>query len=501
MDAIYARQSVDKKDSISIETQIELCRRETAGNTVQIYRDKGYSGSNTKRPAFQEMLQDIQAGRIQRVIVYRLDRMSRSLLDFANLIDFLDQYHTSFVSTQEKFDTGTPMGRAMLSITMVFAQLERETIQIRIQDNYYARGEKGMYLGGPPPYGFRKAEIQRDGIRLKYLEIMESEAAVIRQLYRWYGNARMTLGELARACNEQGQLTRNGKKWSGSKIGLTLRNPIYVRADINVYQYYKNKGCKITGKPEAFAGQNGCYLYGKRQGNKRKYTSFAEHVLSPAPSEGLVEPELFLKCQMRLDRNLQMDNRSWGKLTWLTGFVKCAHCGYAAIAKSSNHGAYHYFYCSGKETQNCDIKTNLGSVHAVETAVEQRIFKIIKKYSSIQIEKCPKVSPEANRLKAQLQECRNQIDRLLDLLLHSDEITETYFHERLAVLDTQKTILEAELAKAAQESGRMEKQLNGFPKIWRELDTRQKGELARLLIDHIAINREEITVYWKHHFA
>lgn len=245
MDAIYTRQSVDKKDSISIETQIELCKREVTGDSYKIYQDKGYSGSNTNRPDFQAMLRDIKNGLVNRVIVYRLDRMSRSLLDFANLIDLLDRYHTSFVSTQEKFDTGTPMGRAMLSITMVFAQLERETIQIRIRDNYYARGEKGMYLGGPPPYGFQKAETRKDGKRFKYLEPIGTEAEVIRQMYEMYGNSLYTLGEVARALNHNGYLTHTGKEWSSSKVGLSLKNPVYVRSDIRVYQYYKRKAVRL----------------------------------------------------------------------------------------------------------------------------------------------------------------------------------------------------------------------------------------------------------------
>ena len=99
----------------------------TAGYTE--YLDKGYSGSNLQRPDFQRLLDDVKAGNIERIITYRLDRISRSVLDFANLINFFEKYGVSFNSTQEKFDTSTPMGRAMLSITMVFAQLERETVR------------------------------------------------------------------------------------------------------------------------------------------------------------------------------------------------------------------------------------------------------------------------------------------------------------------------------------------------------------------------------------
>ena len=102
MDAIYARQSVDKKDSISIETQIELCRKETKNDEVAVYVDKGYSGSNINRPEFQRLLEDVKLGKVRHIVTYRLDRISRSVLDFANLIDFFSQHGVSFNSTDRK---------------------------------------------------------------------------------------------------------------------------------------------------------------------------------------------------------------------------------------------------------------------------------------------------------------------------------------------------------------------------------------------------------------
>ena len=113
IDAIYARQSVDKKDSISIESQIEFCKYELKGGNCKEYTDKGYSGKNTDRPKFQELVRDIKRGLIAKVIVYKLDRISRSILDFANMMELFQQYDVEFVSSTEKFDTSTPMGRAM----------------------------------------------------------------------------------------------------------------------------------------------------------------------------------------------------------------------------------------------------------------------------------------------------------------------------------------------------------------------------------------------------
>ena len=114
-DALYGRQSIEKKDSISVESQLEYCRYETHGDPYIEYADRGFSGKNTNRPDFEKMMNDIRAGKIKRVIVYKLDRISRSILDFANMMEVFQEYHVEFVSSTEKFDTSTPMGRAYQS--------------------------------------------------------------------------------------------------------------------------------------------------------------------------------------------------------------------------------------------------------------------------------------------------------------------------------------------------------------------------------------------------
>ena len=110
VEAIYTRQSVDRADSISVESQAEFCRRELTGTDCRIYTDRGYSGKNTDRPAFRRLMRDVADGQVGRVIVYRLDRISRSVLDFANVIDVFQRHAVSFTSTMEKFDTDSPIG-------------------------------------------------------------------------------------------------------------------------------------------------------------------------------------------------------------------------------------------------------------------------------------------------------------------------------------------------------------------------------------------------------
>ena len=156
IEIIYARQSVDKRDSISIETQINDCKKKLNNEHYHVFYDKGYSGKSTDRPQFQEMMNEVRKGIVSKIIIYKFDRISRSLMDFLSMQQDFSKYGVKLVSCSEDFDTSTQVGKMILNILMMFAEMERENIQQRIKDNYYARGEKGFYLGGAAPFGYNK---------------------------------------------------------------------------------------------------------------------------------------------------------------------------------------------------------------------------------------------------------------------------------------------------------------------------------------------------------
>lgn len=503
MDAIYARQSIDKKDSISIETQIELCQREILpGINFKVYSDKGYSGSNINRPAFQEMLGDVRQGKIERIVTYRLDRISRSVLDFANLVDLFEKHGVSFNSTQEKFDTSTPMGKAMLNITMVFAQLERETIQQRIKDNYYARGEKGMYLGGPAPFGFQRTSVRTESGMLKLLEPNPETAQTLVRLYELYGSELLTLGEISRRLNEEGVPSPNGSNWDSCKVSRILRNPISVMADAEVYRYYRNRGCSISNEPGDFVLGHGCYLYGKREGHERKYTDITEHVLSLAPSDGLVSAGLFLRCQARLDENAPIDNHRRSQITWLTGLMKCAHCGHSVVSKASFNGQYRYLYCTGKTNLNCcDVEGNLGTLKAVEAIIEGRIFRWSEQYAELKSGMEETDSRERNLLRCRIEETELKIARLIDMAAETNEVTAKYLSEKVSALEAERQALAAEAEKlGGRQSDSLQNEIGDLTDNWNSLDIAQKNRIAKLLISRINLSAGEIEIVWNYDF-
>ena len=202
-DCIYARQSVDRKDSISIESQIDFCKYELKGGSCKVFKDKGYSGKNTDRPEFQKLLGEIRKGRVRRVIVYKLDRISRSILDFANMMELFQEYDVEFVSSTEKFDTSTPMGRAMLNICIVFAQLERETIQKRVTDAYYSRCLKGFHMSGQAPYGYQLEPTVVEGIRTKKMVADPETSQYVKLMFEMYSEPETSFGDITRYFEEQ----------------------------------------------------------------------------------------------------------------------------------------------------------------------------------------------------------------------------------------------------------------------------------------------------------
>lgn len=162
--AIYARKSKFTGKGESIENQIQKCRkyienslererddgRVDAEDEIQFveYKDEGASGKNMERPMMKKLLEDMADGKIQKLVCYRLDRVSRSVKDVAELFEKLTSLDVEFVSVNESFDTANPMGRAMISMSSVFAQLERETIAERVVDNMMALAKTGRWLGG-----------------------------------------------------------------------------------------------------------------------------------------------------------------------------------------------------------------------------------------------------------------------------------------------------------------------------------------------------------------
>jgi DNA invertase Pin-like site-specific DNA recombinase len=492
MIGIYARQSMDKKDSISIESQIDFCKREFAGEEFKTYVDKGYSGGNINRPAFESLLADIKAGSIRRVIVYKLDRISRSTLDFASIIALLKTHNVEFVSSTEKFDTSTPIGNAMLSIIMVFAQLERETIQKRITDNYYARGKRGYYMGGRCPYGYTKESVRADGVKTSIL-VPDDRANIVIDMYNKYAYSDLSLGAISDHNNKQGIPAPSGGRWDSSKVSRMLHNPVYVKADADVYNYYKSKGCVISNDVADFIGTNACFLYGKREANERKYTKVENHVLSLALHEGIVDGNTWLMCQYKLDENRQIKNDGKGKHTWIAG-AKCGYCDYAVSVIRSKAGKK-YYSCRGKT----NLKACKGHSHPVEVDDIERHVRdeIARKVNELKGASINTTDSAANSIKLKLAEVDQQIENLVSNLAEASGVVIKYINERIARLDAEKQSLINELKKSVLRSNKLSAaEIIETASNWNQLTLDEKKSICKTLISRVRIYDDSVEIEW-----
>lgn len=411
IDAIYARQSVDKKDSISIESQIEFCKYELKGVNCKEYKDKGYSGKNTERPQFQQLMRDIESGLVRKVVVYKLDRISRSILDFAKMMDFFQKYEVEFVSSTEKLDTSTPMGRAMLNICIVFAQLERETIQKRVQDAWYSRCQRGFKMGDKTPYGFRTEPYVMDGVRTKKL-------------------------------TADGMRTYHGRPLSRATLSVILRNPIYVMADLDIYEFYKSQGTDIYNDAADFAGTNGCYYYQGKGNTEDKHKHLQGQTLVLAPHEGFIPSELWLKCRKKLLASHTYQPARKARNTWMAGKIKCGKCGYALMSAHSN--GILYMRC----TVHADSKACPGcgcvKLHELEAVVYGAMVKKLKDFKTLTgRKKAAKISPKLAAKRLELAQVESEIEKLLDTLTGASPVLLSYANSKIEELDALITVIRA----------------------------------------------------------
>src|ERR1700724_886176 len=258
--AIYTRKSSEEgleQEFNSLQAQREACeafinsqRHEGWVCLRAAYDDGGFSGATMDRPALQQLLGDLTAGRVDTVVVYKIDRLTRSLADFAKIVEILDARGASFVSVTQQFNTTTSMGRLTLNVLLAFAQFEREVIGERIRDKIAASKRKGMWMGGVPPLGY--------GVQDHKLVTIDGEADTVRLVFRRYaelGSVRLLKAELeARGIKSKswtsafGRLV-GGKPFSRGALYLMLQNRTYLGDIVHKGQFHPGEHTPIIDQP------------------------------------------------------------------------------------------------------------------------------------------------------------------------------------------------------------------------------------------------------------
>lgn len=455
----YARVSTENQlENYSIEEQIErlksYCRAKDWA-LLKTYVDGGYSGGNTDRPALQQMLDAIRETRIDAVVVYKLDRLSRSQKDTLTLIEdeFL-AHGTDFVSINENFDTSTPFGRAMIGILSVFAQLEKDQITERFTMGRIGRSKAGFFHGGgnaPTGYDYIDGRLQ----------INEYEAIQVREIFDLF-LAGKSINAIWRRMS-----ARYVTKWSAAKVRNVLQNSIYIG--------------KVKFRGQEYDGAH----------------------------KSMIAAPIFAEA----DRILHSSSREAGKTSaqknpfragyLLSGMICCARCG---ARYSANHG-YYKCYSRAKSSQKFILDPNCMNdnwkIEDLDTVVENQVSALA--YNKTVLAEVLKgadhekvVQIDKSKLKKRLDEIEAQMDKLIELYQLSTIPMDT-LTRKVNELSMEKTTIQKELESQDEVPAKelFLSALDGYLTGYEKADIDEKRMYLHSLIDHISIDGKVVEIAWR----
>ncbi len=480
--AIYTRKSSD--DGLELDFNSLDAQRESAeafiasqrGDGWQVittrYDDGGFSGGTMERPALEALLEDIRAGLVDCVVVYKVDRLSRSLLDFTKIIGTFDAHHVAFVSVTQHFNTTHSMGRLTLNILLSFAQFEREIISERTRDKIAASRKKGIWGGGRPILGY---DIERSpgGSRLLANEI---EAERVRSIFSMY----LELGSMSQVLRQLDELGWQNKQWLG-KDGRVMGGRTFNKSQL--FCLLTNPGYigKIRHKDNLFDGLH----------------------------EAIVPADLFSKVSTALRENRTNDGRGANnsRCALLRGLVRCKACGCAMThhftaskGKSSAKREYRYYVCTRAQKRgwNCcpapslpaeelehfvvaqiravgsDNATTAAAVRAAQVRLKARSQEL-REASAVEVARIATFTAEARQLHE--AEPTPAQDAALAALRENIRLAKA----RMARLEAQATAIDARLLDRDELTGVIE----AFDPLWEALRFEERERLVRILIKSI----------------
>lgn len=491
--ALYSRKSIERENSISCETQIEYCKAmikpDEKLEKVITFIDNGYSGGNIDRDGFQDMMRQVERGKISKIIVYRLDRISRSLSDFVGILETLKRYNVQFVSSQESFDTSSPYGEMIVKILMVFAEFERQSIIERVTQAYAHRSEIGLYMGGRRPYGFNLKDTVIHNIKTKMYEPISSEIEQLKYIFENYAVPNVTLRRLMDNLVQNNILPTEGS-WSTAKLSNIIKNPIYVKADNAIYEYYANNNANIISDINAFDGIHGLQIYGKTKHTADDMSDIKVVVMTHG---GIVNSDVWLKCQKKIERNKQIGNSISNSTSWIGGKIACKQCGRTmTVTRGGKHKdgtQTRYFSCTGK-SHNRICKGTKVTLYA--DSLEDMAYNLISEKLETLKGSRKKVSTDnsnkINLLKNRISEIKLSQDKLVNMLLN-----DAFDKDMIALLNEKAKKLSEERQQLSEKIEMLENEENEIISVinlserWKTANTEERKAVCNVLIHKIFI--------------
>ncbi|TWT71559.1 recombinase family protein [Crateriforma conspicua] len=485
--AIYTRKSTEEgldQDFNSLDSQRQsaeslIASQQHEGWVVipKHYDDGGFSGGNVERPALKEMMDDIEAGEVDCVVVYKVDRLSRSLLDFAGLMGTFDKYGVSFVSVTQQFNTTHSLGRLTLNILLSFAQFEREIIGERIRDKIAGQRRRGQWCGGYPVLGY---DVDRTE-RTPKLVVNGDEAAMVRRIFRLYLEHQSLMG----VCDDLAKRGWVNKRWMTKKgdpkggrefdkgtLHLLLTNPIYIG--------------KIRHKEQLFDGLH----------------------------EAIVDEHVFQQVQSMLrsnsfNRGSRLPSKYGGILK---GLIRCPQCNVAMVHNTTKKKTvrYRYYTCvrAIKRGRRACKHPSLPAGEIERVVVDQ--VRLIAGDENLRHEIVRQVEESSSQRKREFEKQRIQLTRQLtrdhgeiqSLVQQSPSQSSTV--ARMADLQQRIESAERRLAMVNRELADFEKQdlsadfiteaFAEFDRVWDALNIREQAELLGLLVAKVEFDQSDSTI-------
>lgn len=470
--AIYTRKSTSaglEMDFNSLDAQRESClayiARQEGWTVVQErYDDGGFTGANIERPAFQRLLEDVDAGAIDIVVVYKVDRLSRSLLDFAKLMDRFDRAKTAFVSVTQNFSTADAMGRLTLNMLISFAEFERSMIAERTRDKVVAARRKGKWTGGPVPIGYTIAEGK--------LVVDDGEALTVQKIFGLY-EAHRSILRIIDELNRLGVTTKKLRQWTKDGVLRVLKNPIYAG-------FTRHENQRFLGEHAA-----------------------------------VVDVVTFDRVQALLNRSAPALSRRGQGDSILRGLARCGGCRAVMVVEHARRGrrTYRYLRCDTaqkKGTTTCTARTRLplqpvedlvvdilrenartptfaGRVRAVlQARIDQRRAVLMR---------------DAEALPKSLGEASSRVHSLALALPDAPEAAKAILKHRV---DEEAAIVHAQQARLADvqrevrgltvlenEAAWIERALGRFDAMWDALTDANRVVLVHAVVDEVVLDAEK----------
>jgi DNA invertase Pin-like site-specific DNA recombinase len=470
--AIYTRKSTSQgleQEFNSLDAQREACQAYAKAQgwsvTPEAYEDGGFTGANVERPAFQRLLAEVDAKKFDVVVVYKVDRLSRSLLDFAKVMDRFNAAGIAFVSVTQNFSTADAMGRLTLNLLMSFAEFEREMISERTRDKMRAARRKGKWTGGTVPFGYDLAEGK--------LRVNELESVIVREIFASYVKHR-SIVRILDELRERGRTTKRrgsclAKAWTKDAVLRILRNPLYV-------------GRTLVG------GE----------------TFDAEH-------EPIVDRETFARVEGLLGRGASRTTATVRRGYLLRGLLRCAGCGAGLTPASAFKGKreYRYYRCQTREKQGTRAcSAGPISAPAVENFVMSELRKVHRdagltaRLTTAVMARTEQaratLRAEERALPAELARTSGEASRIADAIVTASTAAREHLERRLEEVGARLSRQKARVEQIGRELARLDGLradaewvagiIGDFDRLWKRLTAENRARVVRALVAEVHVD-------------